>query len=187
MAEHRLKPLTALGRSVPLEERIGPIRIAERMDVALASVAVRHGREAEVVVQAERAGIPLPGPGQAGKNALWRAFWVSPEMWMIEAPYETHEDVAAHVKPVFGDAASVTEQTDAWVRFEVEGPLKPLFERLCNVDLDRFAPEHATRTVMEHLGVYVVRWAENRMTVLGPRSSAGSLHHVLVVAARSAF
>jgi sarcosine oxidase subunit gamma len=41
--------------------------------------------------------------------------------------------------------------------------------------------------MMEHLGVYVVRRAEDRMTVLGPRSSAASLHHVIAVAARSAF
>ncbi len=187
MAEHRLKPLTALGAQVPIEEQIGPVQIRERMDVALASVAARRGREAECATKAAQAGIPLPGPGQAAENTPWGAFWISPEMWMVEAPYDTHEDVAAHVKPVFDEAASVTEQTDAWVRFEVVGPLRPLFERLCNIDLDRFAPGSASRTMMEHLGVYVVRRAEDRMTVLGPRSSAASLHHVIAVAARSAF
>ncbi len=187
MAEHRLKALTAFGQAVPLDERIGPIRITERMDMALASVAIRRGRETEMAAQAARAGIPLPGPGQAAENAPWGAFWVSPDMWMVEAPYDTHEDVAAHVKPVFGEAASVTEQTDAWARFEVQGPLKPLFERLCNVDIDQFAPGSATRTVMEHLGVYMLRRAQDHMTVMGPRSSAGSLHHALVTAARSAF
>ena len=187
MAEHRLEPLTALGGTASIEERIGPIRLTERTDVALASVATRRGQEAEVGARAAQAGIPLPGPGRGEERDPWGAFWVSPDLWMVEAGYETHEDIAAHVKPVFGEAASVTEQTDAWVRFEVEGPLGPLFERLCNIDLERFVPGSATRTLVEHLGVYVVRRAQDRMTVLGPRSSAGSLHHALTVAARSAF
>ncbi|TNC72156.1 sarcosine oxidase subunit gamma [Rubellimicrobium roseum] len=187
MAEHRLTPLAPLGHAEPIEERIGPVLIAERTDVAMASVATRRGWETELAARAAQAGLPLPPPGQAAENAPWGSFWLGPEMWMVEAPYATHEDVAAQVKPALGEAASVTEQTDAWVRFEVAGPLKPLFERLCNIDLDRFAPGSATRTLMEHLGVYVIRRAEDRMTVLGPRSSAGSLHHAITVAARSAF
>jgi sarcosine oxidase subunit gamma len=108
-------------------------------------------------------------------------------MWFVEAPYATHEDIAAHLKPLFGEAASITEQTDAWARFEVAGPLPPLFERLCNLDLGRFGPGSATRTVIEHLGVYAIRRAPDRMTLLGPRSSAESLHHALVTAARGLF
>ena len=186
MGNPRLKPLSALGREFLLVETIGPVTIAEDMDVALASLASRRGREAEVEALAAGAGIPLPPPGQAATQGLWGAFWVSPEMWMLEAPYGTHEDIVAQVKPIFGDAASVTEQTDAWARFEVTGPLQPLFERLCNLDLGRFGPGSATRTIIEHLGVYAIRRAPNRMTLLGPRSSADSLHHALVTAARSA-
>ncbi len=187
MGSHRLKPLSALGREFLSVETIGPVTLSEDMDTALASLASRRGREAEVAELAAQAGIPLPGPGQAGSEGAWGAFWVSPEMWMVEAPYGTHEDIAAHLKPIFGEAASITEQTDAWARFEVTGPLEPLFERLCNLDLDRFGPGSATRTVIEHLGVYAIRRAPDRMTLLGPRSSADSLHHALVTAARSAF
>ena len=187
MGSLRLKPLSALGREFLSVETIGPVTLSEDMDTALASLASRRGREAEVAELAAQAGIPLPGPGQAGSEGAWGAFWVSPEMWMVEAPYGTHEDIAAHVKPIFGEAASITEQTDAWARFEVTGPLQPLFERLCNLDLDRFGPGSATRTVIEHLGTYAIRRAPNRMTLLGPRSSADSLHHALVTTARSAF
>lgn len=187
MAEHRLTSLTALGAQRPHGDRIGPVHIRERMDVAMASVATRRGREPEFAASAARAGIPLPGPGQAAENTPWGAFWLGPDAWMVEAPFSTHEDIVAHVKPLFGEAVSVTEQTDAWVRFDVTGPLRPLFERLCNVDIDRFPPGSATRTILEHLGVHLLRRAEDRMTVLGPRSSAGSLHHALAVAARSVF
>ena len=187
MADHRLKPLSALGREFLSVETIGPVTLAEDMDTALASLASRRGREAEVADLATQAGIPLPGPGQAAAQGLWGAFWVGPEMWMVEAPHGSHEDIAAHLKPIFGEAASITEQTDAWARFEVTGPLPPLFERLCNLDLWRFGSGSATRTMIEHLGVYAIRRAPNRMTLLGPRSSADALHHALVTAARSAF
>jgi sarcosine oxidase, subunit gamma len=187
VGSHRLKPLSALGREFLSVETIGPVTLSEDMDTALASLASRRGREAEVAALAAEAGVPLPEPGQAAVQGSWGAFWVSPGMWMVEAPYATHEDIVAHLKPIFGEAASITEQTDAWARFEVTGPLQPLFERLCNLDLGRFGPGSATRTVIEHLGVYAIRRAPNRMTLLGPRSSADSLHHALVTAARSVF
>jgi sarcosine oxidase subunit gamma len=187
MLAHRLKPLSALGRPFLASDNLGPVTIAESMDTALASLAARRGREAELRARAAEAGLPLPGPGQAAAQGIWGAFWVSPEMWLLEAPFASHEDIVAQLKPLLGDAASLTEQTDAWVRFEVTGPLQPLFERLCNLDLARFAPGSATRTMMEHLSVYAIRRAPDAMTLLGPRSSAGSLHHALLAAARSAF
>ncbi len=187
MLAHRLKPVSALGRPVPASDSVGPITVAESMDTALASLAARRGCEAEVRARAAEAGIPLPGPGQAAAASLWGAFWVSPEMWFVEAPTASHEDIVAQLKSLFGDAASLTEQTDAWIRLEVTGPLQPLFERLCNVDLARFGLGSATRTLIEHLGVYAIRRGPEAMTVLGPRSSAGSLHEALLAAARSAF
>nr|WP_245218847.1 sarcosine oxidase subunit gamma [Rubellimicrobium aerolatum] len=180
-----MKPLSALGREFLAVESIGPVTVAEVMDVALASLAARRGQEAVVGAAAAQAGIPLPPPGRAEVGAVCGAFWVSPEMWFLEAPFATHEDVVAHLRPVFGEAASITEQTDAWARLNVTGPLGPLFERLCNLDLGRFEPGSATRTVIEHVGCYAIRRAPERMTVLGPRSMAGSLHHALTVAARS--
>ncbi|EYD73916.1 Sarcosine oxidase gamma subunit [Rubellimicrobium mesophilum DSM 19309] len=187
MASHNLKPLSALGRETLAVETIGPVSTAEDADTALASLAIRRGREAEVMERAAQAGLPLPEPGRAESQGDWGAFWVSPGMWMVEAPFATHEDIVAHLKPLFGESASITEQTDAWARFEVAGPLQPLFERLCNLDLERFGPGSATRTMMEHLGVYAIRRAPDRMTLLGGRSSAYSLHHALVTAARSVF
>lgn len=38
------------------------------------------------------------------------------------APLATHEDIVAQLKPAFGDAASITEQIGAWVRFDLSAP-----------------------------------------------------------------
>jgi sarcosine oxidase subunit gamma len=44
----------------------------------------------------------------------------------------------------------------------------------------------AQRTVIHHLGCYVLkRAAEDHIRILGPRASAGSLHHALLDAAHS--
>ena len=128
----------------------------------------------------------LPDPARHQAGSPYAAFWVAPEMWFVEAPFATHEVIADLLKAAFGDAASVTEQTDAWVAFDLTAPdLAPLLERLCNVDF-RAAPEgHATRTVIDHLGCYLIKHGPGAARVYGPRSSAGSLLHALEVAAAS--
>ena len=183
MPDHLLKPLTPLGHATPQTDTIGAVTITENIGIALASVATRRGREGDVESAAKVLNIVLPAPGRASENALWLA----PDQWMIEAPYATHEDIVAILKPAFGDAASITEQTDAWVRFDLSGPnLHAMFELICNLDTRTMHPGHGTRTVIEHLGCYVT-CRDGGFTILGPRSSAKSLHHALITAAKSAY
>ncbi len=109
-------------------------------------------------------------------------------MWFVEAPFASHELIADLLKASLGDAASVTEQTDAWVAFDLAAAdLAPLLERLCNVDLPSVPNGYATRTVMEHLGVYLVKLDQGAVRLYGPRSSAQSLLHALEGAAVSAW
>lgn len=183
MPDHRLKPLTPLGHATHQTDTIGPVTISENTSVALASLATRKGREEDVAASARTLNITLPTPGHASNSALW----LSPDQWMIEAPFDTHEDITAYLKSTFKDAASITEQTDAWVRFDITGPNLPaMFELLCTLDTRAMQPGHATRTVIEHLGCYVICRAAG-FTILGPRSSAKSLHHALITAAKSAY
>lgn len=181
-----LKSLTALGHPTAQSDTIGAVTITENTGTALASLAARLGREAEVVSLAHSAGIPLPGPGRAEAAAPYAALWLGPQQWMVEAPFSTHEDIVAILKPIFTESASITEQTDAWVRFDVTASdLPTLFERLCNFDLARAGAGAATRTVIDHLGCYIIRRSATLVSILGPRSSAHSLHHALTTAAKA--
>ncbi len=181
-----LMALTALGRREPTTVTHGPLTITERTDIALASVAARKGRVADVVAAAQSAGVPLPGPVTYQAGAPYSGFWVAPEMWFVEAPFATHELIADLLKSALGDAASVTEQTDAWVAFDLAADdLAPVLERLCNVDVRAVPDGHATRTVMEHLGVYLIKQGRGAARVYGPRSSAQSLLHAIETAAHS--
>lgn len=179
-----VRALTALGAEAPARVEIGPLVISERFDVALASVATRRGRD---LVQAARtAGVPLPDPALHASDGPYGAFWVAPGMWFVEAPFASHELIADQLVAVFGEAASITEQTDAWVAFDLAAPdLAPLLERLSNVDFRTVPIGHATRTVIDHLGCYLIKHGSGLARIYGPRSSAQSLLHALEVAARS--
>ncbi len=185
---HDLAPMTALGASEPRTETIGPVSIVEAPDWALASVAARLGQEATCqTALAKLLGTPAPGVAAHASGPVLSAFWIGPHIWMFEAPYATHPDLAQQVKAACADTASVTDQTGAWVRFELTGrDLPRLMERLCNLDMGAMQAGHARRSVIEHLGCYVIRH-EDSITLYGPRSSAQTLHHALITAARSVF
>lgn len=186
-----LKPLTPLGGDIARLDQIGVLRIAENPNLAIASLAARKGRSADVAQTVKAAlQIELPQPGKSRRTATHTVWWMGPDQWMLSAEHNAHELLADEVKAIVGDAASVTEQTDAWCCFEVSahcehGPdssnaaLYGLFERLCAVDVRQMVVEDATRTSIHHTGCFLIR-KEDGFCVIGPRSSAGSLHHALV-------
>ena len=183
-----LQTLTALGHREATTVTHGPLTIAERTDVAVASVAARKGRASDLAKAAQKAGVPLPGPATHQQGMPYSAFWTAPEMWFIEAPFATHEPVADLLKSAIGDSASVTEQTDAWVVFDLAAPdLAPLLERLCNVDFLNVPTGYASRTMMEHLGVYLIKHGSGKARIYGPRSSAESLLHAIETAAHAVY
>lgn len=180
---HKLKPITPLGADKPRVDQIGTLTIAEVVDQALASMAAREGQ-----LDALQKAMPLglPGVGKSVAGGDFTAFWTGPDQWMISADHDQHELLAAELKKIVGDTASVVEQTDGWCRFDVSGAvLCDLFERLSNAPVRTMAPGDVIRGTVEHLGAFLWRLADDRMAVIAPRSSAASLHHALVAAARS--
>lgn len=108
---------------------------------------------ADLARAAEKIGRPLPEAARHAAETPYSAFWGAPEMWFVEAPFATHEGIAAILKSALGDAASVAEQTDAWVALDLAAPeIAPILEHLCNVDLRAATDGFAKRTVIEHLG-----------------------------------
>ena len=181
-----LHALTALGAREAAVITVGPLTITERFDVALASVAARRGRSGDLAKAAKAAGLPLPDPARWQGGTPYSAFWTVSEMWLVEAPFASHELIADMLKASLGDAASVTEQTDAWVALDLVAlDLAPLLERLCNVDFRAVADGYATRTMIEHLGCYLIKHGAGAVRLYGPRSSAKSLVHALELAAHS--
>lgn len=188
MADHRLDPITPLGAHAPRIDRFAGLTITENTDAALASVASRMGQDKAFAAAAKKTlGFAMPAAGQSTNKGDYSAFATGADQWMVEASFETQEDIAAHLKAGFKTTASITEQTDAWARFDVTGDACPaLFERLCNVNTRTMRTGSATRTLIEHLGCFVICRATGlSYSILCPRSAAGSLHHALMLAAGS--
>ena len=89
-----LKAMTAFGLREPKQVKISTLSINELTDVALASVAARKGRMADLARTAAAAGLPLPGASTHAPGDPYSTFWVAPEMWLVEAPFASHELIA---------------------------------------------------------------------------------------------
>ena len=185
---HNLQPMTAMGGTTPRDDTVGTVTLTERPDIALASVAARLGHEEACKGHLKDVLGAVPGLGKVQLHDPEAGFWMGPDLWMVGAPFATHEDLADQLKARFGDTASVTEQTDAWVVFDLRGAaMEDVMERLCAIDIRAMETGDGTRTVIDHLGCFVLRRdPADWVRILGPRSSAGSLHHALMAAMRSA-
>lgn len=185
-----MQPITPLGGTVPRTDQHGPVTLHEVVNTALASFSSRLGSEAEAAkaLQTFTGVDKLPEAGQGMTGQTFGLLWLGPEQWMVLAPHDSHEDLATQLKGAAGDTASVTEQNDAWCRFDLTGRgLAEVFERLCPVNLRACVGGEATRTAIDHLGCLLFVSSPQHVVVLGPRSSAGSLHHALLTAMRSAY
>ncbi|GHF48079.1 sarcosine oxidase subunit gamma [Seohaeicola zhoushanensis] len=177
-----LTAICALGATEPRRETFGALTLAERPDTALLSVALRRG-----AAQPAPLGLALPGPGAWAVGEGLAAFWTGPGQWMVEVPGKADTDVVATFLPNL-PGCSLTEQTDGWTLFEFSAKsgatVGRLLERLVNLDTASLAPGRATRTAVEHMGVFVIRRAEAELAVWGTRSAAESLWHALSTTAR---
>ncbi|SMR72955.1 sarcosine oxidase subunit gamma [Aliiroseovarius halocynthiae] len=182
---HNLKPITPLGAETARVDQFSALTIAEVPDRALASLTAREGCKEFREKASAFLGFELPSVGQSAAGSAYAAFWIGPESWMVDAPYGGNEDLARQVKAAVEGSASVVEQTDGWCRFDLSGEATiAVLERLCNADCQQMAVGAVTRTQIHHLGCFMWR-QDGVFTVIGPRSSAGSLHHALMQTAQS--
>lgn len=185
---HDLQPLSALGGTTPQVDTFGNVTIAENDGLALASVAARVGHETACRQTLENLIGAVPEPGKAHLNDPEAGFWMGPDQWMVGAPRETHELLADTLSDLFGDTASITEQSGAWVCFDVFGPaMVDMMERLCAAPVRRMMQGDAQRTMIHQMSCFVIRRQQDadHVRILGPRASAQSLHHALITAAKS--
>ena len=184
---HDLVAITALGGTEPQVDTVAGVTCTEVPGVALASVAARMGQEKKAATALSKLiGTPAPDVGRWAGTPV-SAFWAGPDQWMVDAPFDSHEDLADQVKAAVGDAASVTEQTDGWTRFDLTGDSIPaVLELLSQLDLRKLVEGSAARCSIHHIGCFVLCRTSESFSIYGPRASAGSLHHAIVAAMRSA-
>ena len=186
---HDLAPLTPLGGTEPRIDTVAGVTCTEQCALALAAVAARLGQEKACSASLKKLlGAEPPLPGKAHFAQPYTAVWAGPDQWFLGADIATHEEIAAQLKDVFQNTASVTEQTDAWCCFDLTGDgIEAVMELLCPINMRALASGDATRTTIHHLGCFVICGDPTGfIRILGPRASAGSLHHAILTAMTAA-
>lgn len=184
---HDLQTRTALGGTTPRVDTFDHVTISENDGLSLASVAARLGQEEACKAHIRDLIGAVPGPDQVQLHDPEAGFWIGQDQWMIGAPKTVHPALAEVLKDRFKGTASITDQTGAWATFDVQGPaMADMCERLCNIPIRQMQAGDARRTVIHQIGCFVTRrQADDHIRVLGPRSSAKSLHHALLTAAHA--
>ncbi len=190
---HDLARLTPIGGDRAQITEVKGVTISEMPEFSYASVAMRLGKKAGFQRAAKKAlGVPPPIPGKSSSievsGGLLTIFWTGVSQWMVEAPFATHEDLAAQLFNTLKDNASITEQNDGWARFDLKGEsCIAVIERLSAVDSAKMRTGDATRTSIEHVGSFLLcREQSQHFSIICPRSFAKHLYHSLVITAKSA-
>lgn len=184
---HDLTPITALGATAPRVDTHGGVTCTEVPEVALASFTARLGaQDTARTALSDVLGSDAPDVGLSSQGTV-AALWTGPDQWLVMAPYNTHADLAQTLVDAATGNASVTDQTDAWVRFDLDGAgVLAVLELLCAADTRAMEPGAVTRSAIHHLGCLVHRRNTDGFSVFGPRASATSLHHAIVTALHAA-
>jgi sarcosine oxidase subunit gamma len=168
---------------------IAGVRMWAPADLAVVSIALPLGREDAARNAIEAAyGVALP---EIGKSVI------TPEdTRLIRLASDLAFAMFAHATPdaepvVAGrleGAAYTTDQTDVWVALGLSGAgARRGLERICPIDLhsDAFGVDDAARTVMEHLGVLILRSGDDEYLLLSASSSARSFLHAVETSLRN--
>ncbi len=152
-------------------------------DLAIVAVALPLKGEAaakKAIKAAYGKALPEPGKSVASKDGA-RLVRLGQDAAFVIFTHAT-PDAEAVVGGKLKDTVYVTDQTDVWTGLEISGPnARTALERICPLDLHpaAFAVDDAYRTVMEHLGVLIIRTGEDAYLLLSASSSANSFLHAV--------
>lgn len=165
------------------EKQANGISLRAPSGLAIVSVALPLGQEADAEKAIETAyGAALPDPGKSivAKDGARLVRLGRDQAFVIF--HHTAPDAERVVARLLDGKAYTTDQTDVWTCLEIDGETsRRALERICPIDLHpgAFAEGDAARTVMEHLGVLIIRTGANGFLLLSASSSAGSFLHAV--------
>lgn len=162
---------------------IGGVRLAAQTEISIVSIALPLEQETEATAALEAAyKLALPESGHSivasdgarvVRTALDQAFILLPEI---------QHSPERMVSEKLLETVYTTDQTDVWAALTLEGSgAVAVLERVCPLDLDPslFPKNAAARTMMEHLGVLIIRTDDAAFLLLSASSSAASFLHML--------
>jgi sarcosine oxidase subunit gamma len=133
------------------------VTIGERVDLGLATVMVRKGRQADLAAAAERTyGVALPGGSRlaAGPNAGF--IGTGPGQWFVVSERLRNGDLARDLAANFRGLASISDQSDGRAVMRIRGPkARDVLAKGLPIDLDPrvFKPGDAATSLVSYIGV----------------------------------
>lgn len=169
---------------------INDVSIAELSGRSLVSIAVPSaGLTALQAAIKKQLKLALPEPGKTTstktKNGL--LIWTSSDQFLF-AFDETDSQPAKAIEKLLTGKAYITDQSDAWITIRVSSAQKlQALERICPINLhpETFKVGMAARTMMEHLGVLIIKTGEDEFLLMSARSTAQSLLHAIETSAKN--
>ena len=149
--------------------------LADLLPVTIGAVTITevvHDRLTLVAPFRGRAVAGFPAPNRTTETSIWVG---QGQALFIGDP------------PDLGDAAALTDQSDAYAVARIEGAaVEEVLARLVPIDLrlPGFAVGHTARTLLGHMTASVTRRGEDAFEVMVMRSMAQTLVHDLTRAAR---
>lgn len=159
----------------------GSVSVSEPVNRALVSVAFAAS-DRERIGAAFGSPLPAVGLSQSSSHAGTVLGLQIDQVWCLLE--HTGDAMDKTIAATLGDTRGMylTDQSDAWAILALSGSASiHVLERLCPLDLELavFPVGSVARTVMEHVGVIILRTHNDRFELITPRSSSTSFMHAI--------
>ncbi|WP_343079114.1 sarcosine oxidase subunit gamma [Ostreiculturibacter nitratireducens] len=161
------------------------VSVSEVTGFSLVSLAVPLGGEGALAAALrDGLGLALPEAGSStvSRDGRHRLLWTAPDQTMLLS-LPGFDAPVSETGSAIGGAAYLTDQSDAWAALRLSGErIGEVLERMAPVDTApaSFGPGRIARTVIEHMGVILVRDENGDILMLCARSSARSFLHAVM-------
>ncbi len=187
MSEYCLEPASVLDE---YKQQFNGAELCELVDVGKVSIAIPNKGEEEVEkVLADHFGVAIPTVGKSvlSDDKMARVIRLGNDQLFVLL-FDKQSDPRTFLANKFGNVAYLTDQSDSWVGLEIRGTkARQALERICMVDLhpEVFLNDHIARTLMEHLGVLIIRNGDDSFVLMSASSSAKSFLHAITTSIRN--
>ena len=168
------------------QESIGSISLREINDYSLISLAIpQDTTKTFAKTIKDEFGVGMPTSVMSKTNKKMRLLMTQPDQIFSIIPQV--DDPEKDLSKIIGNAAYITDQTDAWVVLEISGVTsRTALERICQVDLDPniFKLNAMARTTMEHMATIIIRTDVDTFLLMSASSSAKSFLHAVELSAQ---
>lgn len=168
---------------------LGTLRLRATGELSIVSIALPLGDEAaaeKALKSAYRVPLPESGHSVVSPEGV-RIVRTGADQAMVLLP-EIRQSPEQYVSETLKGTVYTTDQSDVWTALTLEGTgALAVLERICPLDLhvSVFPTDAAARTLMEHLGVMIIRTREDAFMLLSASSSATSFLHAIETSMRN--